>query len=87
MLGVCRQRREERIFELPQTLEFYRTYQDKIAHCDREIERQLAWFEDRSDSVPPQDDGDKRGQGNVPCFDLRSRLHRMTGVDLTRKME
>ena len=31
--------REEHIFELTQALELYRTYQDKIAQCDREIEK------------------------------------------------
>ena len=76
--------REEHIFELTQALELYRTYQDKIAQCDREIERQLERFEDRSDGAPPAGDGGKRGQGNAPRFDLRSHLYRMTGVDLTR---
>ena len=76
--------REEHIFELTQALELYRTYQDKIAQCDREIERQLERFEDRSDGEPPAGDGGKRSQGNAPRFDLRSHLHRMTGVDLTR---
>ena len=37
--------REEHIFELTQALELYRTYQDKIAQCGREIERQLEQFE------------------------------------------
>ena len=76
--------REEHIFELTQALELYPTYQDKIAQCDREIERQLEQFEDRSDGEPPARDGGKRSQGNAPRFDLRSHLHRMTGVDLTR---
>ena len=76
--------REEHIFELTQALELYRTYQDKIAQCDREIERQLERFEDHSDGAPPAGDGGKRGQGNAPRFDLRSHLYRMTGVDLTR---
>ena len=76
--------REEHIFELTQALELYRTYQVKIDECDREIERQLGRFEDRSDGAPPLEDGGERGQGNAPRFDLRSHLHRMTGVDLTR---
>ena len=45
--------REEHIFELTQALELYRTYQDKIAQCDLEIEAQLGRFEDRSDGEPP----------------------------------
>ena len=76
--------REEHIFELTQALELYRTYQDKIAQCDREIERQLGRFEDRSNGEPPVGDAGKRSQGNAPRFDLRNHLHRMTGVDLTR---
>ena len=76
--------RKEHLFELTQALELYRTYQDKIAQCDREIERQLERFEDRSDGEPPAENGGKRGQGNAPRFDLRSHLYRMTGVDLTR---
>ena len=76
--------REEHIFELTQALELYRTYQDKISECDREIERQLERFEDRSDGAPPAGDAGKRSQGNAPRFDLRSHLYRMTGVDLTR---
>ena len=76
--------REEHIFELTQALELYRTYQDKIAECDREIERQLGRFEDRGNGEPPAGDAGKRSQGNAPRFDLRNHLHRMTGVDLTR---
>ena len=76
--------REEHIFELTQALELYRTYQDKIAQCDREIERQLGRFEDRGNGEPPAGDAGKRSQGNAPRFDLRNHLHRMTGVDLTR---
>ena len=75
--------REEHIFELTQALELYRFYQGKIEECDREIERQLQQFEDRSDGEPPGDVG-KRSQGNAPRFDLRNHLYRMTGVDLTR---
>ena len=75
--------REEHIFELTQALELYRGYQVKIDECDQEIERQLERFEDRSDGTPPGGVG-KRTQGNAPRFDLRSHLHRMTGVDLTR---
>ena len=76
--------REEHIFELTQALELYRTYQEKLAQCDREIERQLERFEDRTDGAPPAGDAGKRGQGNAPRFDLWSHLYRMTGVDLTR---
>ncbi len=76
--------REEHIFELTQALELYRTYQRKIAECDREIEAQLGRFEDRSDGgTPDPKRGRKRHQGNAPKFDVRAHLYRMTGVDLT----
>jgi len=76
--------RSEHIFELTQALELYRTYQHKIEECDSEIEAQLGRFEDRSDGgVPSDKPGRKRHQGNAPRFDVRSRLYRMTGVDLT----
>ena len=76
--------REEHIFELTQALELYRTYQGKIAQCDREIERQLERFEDHSDGEPPAPNGKKRNQKNAPRFDVQVQLYRMTGVDLTR---
>ena len=74
--------REEHIFELAQALQLYRTYQDKIAECDRGIERQLERFEERSNGLPPPwGCRPKRSQGNAPRFGLRSHLYRMTGVD------
>ena len=76
--------REEHVFELTQTLELYRTYQSKIAECDREIEARLGRFEDRSDGgMLASRRGAKPGQGNAPRFDARTHLYRMTGVDLT----
>ena len=70
--------RPEHIFELTQALELYRTYQDKIAQCDREIEAQLQRFEDRSDGEPPAPNGKKRNQKNAPRFDVQGQLYRMT---------
>ena len=75
--------REEHLFELTQALELYRTYQAKIAQCDREIEAQLEQFEDRSDGEPPAPNRKKRNQKNAPRFDVQGQLYRMTGVDLT----
>ncbi len=76
--------REEHLFELTQAMELYRTYQAKIAECDREIEAQLAGFEDHSDGEPPAPNGKRGNQKNAPGFDVQSQLYRMTGVDLTR---
>ena len=58
-------------------------YQAKIAECDREIETHMEWFADRGGS-PAEQPWKNRIQGNAPRFDVRSRLFRMTGVDLTR---
>ena len=76
--------RKEHLFELTQPLELYRTYQAKIAECDREIEAQLEQFEDRSDGEPPAPNDKKRNQKSAPRFDVQGQLYRMTGVDLTR---
>ena len=76
--------RQEHLFELTQALELYRTYQDKIAECDLEIEAQLKRFEDRSNGEPPAPNGKRRNQKNAPRFDVQGQLYRMTGVDLTR---
>ena len=76
--------RQDHIFELNQALELYRTYQDKIAQCDREIEAQLERFEDSSDGESPAPIGKRRNQKNAPRFDVKGQLYQMTRVDLTR---
>ena len=77
--------RGEHIFELTQAMELYRVYQGKIAECDLVIEAQLEGFEDRREDPPPAGKSNrKKKQKNEPGFDVRSHLHRMTGVDLTR---
>ena len=76
--------RDEHLFQLTQAVELYRVYQGKTAECDREIEAQLAGFEDRSDGEPPAPNGKRGNQKNAPGFDVQSQLYRMTGVDLTR---
>ena len=75
--------REEHLFTLEQALEAYDFYHRQIAACDQRIERYMQTFPTKGD-VP---DDDKRGRGyrrkNQVRFDLRSELHRVTGVDLT----
>ena len=70
--------RDEHLFQLTQAVELYRVYQGKIAECDREIEAQLAGFEDRSDGEPPAPNGKRGNQKNAPGFDVQSQLYRMT---------
>ena len=76
--------REEHVFSLRQAVELYDIYQEKILDCDREIERVLRLFQRRARAKDLPTGTPKRRAGNEPCFDLRSRMFEMTGVDLTR---
>ena len=50
-----------------------------------EIEGQLDGIGDRREDPPPgEKSNQKKRQKNEQGFDVRSHLHRMTGVDLTR---
>jgi transposase len=80
--------RQEHLFSLKQAMEIYDMYQNKIAECDREIEKYMKTFEHKADandldSEPGKGKRPKRRK-NQPHFDLKSRLFEMTGVDLTR---
>jgi transposase len=77
--------RPELLFVLQQELESYRTFQTKIAECDRQLQQHYKSMQTKAD---PQQLApvarDKRAHGNVPAgFDLREELYRATGVDLT----
>lgn len=77
----------EHLFTLRQYLMAYRNYQQLIADCDKEIGIQLGQFNDNADlqakPLPPPEV--RRGKifNNAPSFDLRGRLYRISGVDLT----
>ena len=74
--------RTEHLFALKQALALFDFYATQLAECDREIEAQLESLAVHEGS-PAQ--GKKRGRArNAPKFDLRERLFRMCGVDLTR---
>jgi transposase len=77
--------RPELLFVLQQELESYRTFQTKIAECDRQLQQHYASMQAKADPqqlVPVE--RDKRAHGNIPAgFDLREELYRVTGVDLT----
>jgi transposase len=77
--------RPELLFVLQQELESYRTFQTKIAECDRQLQQHYANMQAKADPqqlVPVE--RDKRAHGNIPSgFDLREELYRVTGVDLT----
>jgi len=92
--------RPELLFVLKQEVEMYDIYQQRIGECDRELKAHLKRFadnvhqepteagsvsEEQKDKVPAKlTQSGKRAQGNAPCFDLRSELYRISGVDLTR---
>jgi transposase len=74
--------RSEHLFTLKQALALFDCYASQLAECDREIEAQLESLAVHA-GRPAQ--GKKRGRArNAPKFDLRERLFRMCGVDLTR---
>ena len=76
--------REELLFVLGQEVELYRTYQEKIHDCDRQLRQHLESFGSRVDvraqPLGPKPKG-KKGSKNAPQFDLRSELYRITGID------
>ena len=76
--------RDEHLFALAQAVGLYDVYHQKIADCDRQIEAHLQTFADHSDGQPlPPVLRPRKRTRNRPPFEMRSALHRMTGVDLT----
>jgi transposase len=80
--------RPEHLFALRQALGAYRYYQQLLAECDGEMERQLQEFDSKLGPDSPADPPRKRTiRGNQPRFaslDLATELHRIVGVDLSR---
>ncbi len=79
--------RPELLFVLRQEVETYRSCQDRIAACDRQLQPHLQSMAPKVDPktqpLGPRRRG-KRARGNAPKFDLRTELYRITGVDWTR---
>jgi transposase len=74
--------RAEHLFALKQALDAFDFVGTQLAECDYEIEQQLQRLQ-LHDADPAK--GKQRGRArNAPKFDLRARLFRMCGVDLTR---
>src|SRR5437667_11081178 len=73
---------------LKQEQDGYEFCQKQMAECDRQLNQYLEHGEDRSHgaSLPEEKRKGrlKKKKGNAPQFDLRERLFRMTGTDLTR---
>jgi transposase len=77
--------RDEHLFALRQAVDLFDVYQGKIAECDGSIDACLQGFADQRDGdiLPPAPRASSRSR-NAPAFDVRTQLHRLTGVDLTR---
>jgi transposase len=74
--------RPEHLFALKQAVELFKTYQTKIADCDKQIEVDLAKFDKRSSQkqLPLKSRSRRKNQ---PHFDARTLLYEMVGTDLT----
>lgn len=72
--------REEHLFALKQEYDLYLKYQASITECGQKIEAEMARFQDKTQ-------GRKLAKNcrrpNLPDFNIRQALYRMTGVDLT----
>lgn len=83
--------RQEHLFTLRQSREFYRFYQQQIERCDRELELLLGEFEARVDPgekpLPPdrkkrRQRSGRNGGGDTGGYDLRTELYKLYGVDV-----
>jgi transposase len=88
--------REEVLFELQQVVECYDFYRQRIADCDRQLQKYLAMLPDRRSAIPDAEEpaaapaGQSRKQRrqtkrkNQPSLNLHAELERTLGVDVTR---
>jgi transposase len=79
--------RPEHLFVLQQNLELFDAYQRQLAGCDAAIEAQMQTLS--RDAAPPAAPLPpsrtlRAPRRNEPRFDVRTPLHRLTGVDLTQ---
>jgi hypothetical protein len=79
--------RDEHLFTLQQSRDLYRTYQQQIAACDRQIEKLLQQAPPRVDSdskpLPPEKKTHKKKTGPESGFNMRTEAYKLFGVDLT----
>ncbi len=80
--------RAEHLFVLRQELQLYEIYQQQISQCDEEIETYLTSLDSQVE-VEETESAKKSSRrkkccGNEPAFNLKSHLHRISGVDFTR---
>lgn len=85
--------REDLLFELEQVLQTYDFHQKQMAVCDRQLQKYLATLPgptrestvpDAGTSQPPEKKRRQARGKNEPGFPLKTELHRVFGLDLTR---
>jgi transposase len=80
--------RPEHVFVLKQNFELFHLHHLKLTDCDAAIEAQLqrlaAQVEPPTTQLPPARQKRSKSGRNEPRFDMRSYLHRLTGVDLSQ---
>ena len=87
--------RDEHIFTLKESYEFYKMYQQRIDKFDKEIEKQLQLYEascnegvietkksNTDNTKPAKEKKKKKKDKNHPPFDVRGYLERIHGVDV-----
>jgi transposase len=74
--------RPQHVFALQQAVEAFDFLHRQMEACDREIEQCLAQLQTKATEPLPKRSAYRRK--NQPHFDLRSELHRISGIDLTR---
>ena len=77
--------KEEHLFALKQSLEFYDFYTQQVAHCDTQIQHQYAAMKSRWEEPPPMSPSLQSGrnrQKNEPASSVRADIIRITGVDV-----
>jgi transposase len=80
--------REEHLFVLRQSLDFYKYIRKQIINCDREVERLLKKMDRKINSktspLPSKTSTHRKPQRNDPTFDLRTHFYEILGVDATQ---
>lgn len=79
--------RPELVFVLDQHLTLYEALQEQLAHCDNTLEAQLNALADAAEAPSAPLGAPRtrfRTQQNVPRFESRTLLYRLTGADLTQ---
>jgi len=85
----------EHLFTLRQSRELFRTYQEQVVKCDREIEQRLGdfkpWADPKQKPLPPDRKRNRSSQkrrkktGHEGTgFDLRTEAYKLFGVDVTQ---